>query len=364
MKIQSSSVKMKSNHHYEQKTEEYEKLLYWNRNRQLQFGRKGVELTISDAARKLYENTKNQGSTELCILPVEQEKDFLLEISDKDKYKIALLESMLQALTGRKVKIMVPDKIKLDKASGKRLALLKYHLETQKAQGQNRPMQGWGLEYDYHKSYHETELTSFKAEGIVRTSDGREIQLSVSLNMARSFASSTDISVRAGDALLKDPLVINFDGTAAQLTDTKFQFDLDADGLPDQISFVNPHSGFLTLDRNNDGIINDGTELFGVKTGNGFDELRKLDSDSNEWIDENDPVFDKLRIWIKAETGKDKLIALGEKGVGAIYLGNVETPFNLNSMDNETNGLVRNTGIYLKENGAPGTLQQIDLYVG
>jgi hypothetical protein len=99
------------------------------------------------------------------------------------------------------------------------------------------------------------EQASFAAQGVVKTTDGKEIAFSYELEMERQFHSETHESVRAGDALLKDPLVINFGGTAAQLTDRKFAFDLDADGTKDQIAWVQPGSGFLALDKNGNGAI-------------------------------------------------------------------------------------------------------------
>ena len=54
----------------------------------------------------------------------------------------------------------------------------------------------------------------------------------------------------------------------------------------------------------------------------------------------------------------------GEKGVGAIYLGNVASDFALKSLaTNESQGQVRSTGVFLKENGAVGTMQQVDLAI-
>ena len=68
-------------------------------------------------------------------------------------------------------------------------------------------------------------------------------------------------------------------------------------------------------------MINDGNELFGTKSGDGFKDLAKYDKDRNGWIDEADDIFDDLRIWTKDEQGNDKLLTLKEAGVGAIYLG-------------------------------------------
>lgn len=74
------------------------------------------------------------------------------------------------------------------------------------------------------------------------------------------------------------------------------------------------------MDINGDGKINDGNELFGPKSGNGFSDLAAFDEDGNGWIDENDFVYDKLRIWTKDKYGNDSLLAIGKKGIGAIYL--------------------------------------------
>ena len=203
---------------------------------------------------------------------------------------------------------------------------------------------------------------SFSSEGVIKTQDGKEIDFSVQLNMSREFASQQNISIRAGDVKV-DPLVINYDGNAPSLTNTKYSFDLDSDGNQEQISFTGEGSGFLALDKNSDGKINDGSELFGPQNGDGFSELAKYDSDKNGWIDENDPIFNNLKIWTKDSEGNDKLFAIGEKGIGAIYLGNVDTNFNMKNQNNDSQGEIQKTGIFVKENGSVGTIQHIDLAI-
>jgi hypothetical protein len=220
----------------------------------------------------------------------------------------------------------------------------------------------WGLRYQYHERVTEQEQTHFAATGQVITADGRQLDIELQLNMSRSFISENKRFLEAG-AKLKDPLVINFDGRAAELTQTLFEFDIDADGTSDQIAFVRNNSGFLSLDKNSDGMINDGSELFGALTGNGFEELRAYDADGNGFIDEADAIYDRLRIWVKEPDGSDRLLALGERNVGAIYLGSIDTPFELKDSDNNLQGVVRSTGVFLHEDGKAGTLQQIDLVV-
>lgn len=209
---------------------------------------------------------------------------------------------------------------------------------------------------------YESERTDFATEGKVVTASGKEITFNVEVSMSRSFYEETSSFLDLRSVRLTDPLVINLDTEMATVSDQKFYFDLDADGHEEQISRLHAGSGFLALDRNGDGIINDGSELFGTASGNGFADLAQYDQDGNGWIDEADEIFSKLLIWQKDENGKDILRGLGEAGVGAIYLGNISTEFSLNSeKDNKTNAVVRQTGMFLYENGTAGTMQQIDL---
>ena len=211
--------------------------------------------------------------------------------------------------------------------------------------------------------YHEeAEDTAFRTSGTVRTADGREISFGLELGMSRRFREETKIENITEIVDLTDPLVINLDGNIAGLSDQKFMFDIDADGEEESISYLQGGSGYLALDKNGDGVINDGSELFGTKSGDGFADLAEYDADGNGWIDENDPIFDKLLIWAKDENGKDELYTLKEVGVGAICLQRAATDFSLNSQkDNTQNGQIRSTGIFLYENGNAGTMQQLDL---
>lgn len=211
----------------------------------------------------------------------------------------------------------------------------------------------------YHK---EEEQTTFSTKGMVKTADGREISFNLEVGMSRSFEEYYEETYNTGMVTYCDPLVINLDTNVAQVSDQKFYFDLDQDGEEEEISSLQSGSGFLALDLNGDGVINDGGELFGTKSGNGFADLAKYDSDGNGWIDEADEIWKKLLIWTKDEDGSDKLYHLSDLGVGAIGLGNVSTQFALNSaQDNQHNAMIRNTGIFLYENGTVSTVQHLDL---
>jgi hypothetical protein len=219
-----------------------------------------------------------------------------------------------------------------------------------------------GMRYQSYQMIEEFEQSAFQAQGKVRTRDGREINFSLTLTMSRHYVEQSSLLIEAG-AKLKDPLIINFDGKAAELHSNRFEFDLDADGVADQIHQLVSHSGMLALDKNGDGRINDGRELFGALSGDGFADLAQYDQDGNGFIDQADSVFEQLKVWIKDDQGNDQLLGLTELGVGALYLGSTDTPFDLKGTDNELQGKIRATGVFLTESGSAGTLQQLDLVV-
>ncbi len=116
-------------------------------------------------------------------------------------------------------------------------------------------------------------------------------------------------------------------------------------------------TGFLVLDLNKDGIINDGKELFGPRTGEGFAELSSYDEDANNWIDENDAVYEQLSVWTPDEKGNSSLRSLREKEIGAMYLGNLSSRFDLKGAGNELQGQITKTGVFGHETGVPGIIQ-------
>ncbi len=210
--------------------------------------------------------------------------------------------------------------------------------------------------------YMETESVSFSSTGTVTTADGRNISFNVEIGMSRSFYQyyKEEYNIAQFQRVC-DPLVINLQNDVAILSDQKFFFDIDADGEKDEISMLGSGSGYLALDKNEDGVINDGNELFGPKSGNGFADLAEHDQDGDGWIDEDDDIWSKLKVWCKDENGKDVLYTLREAGVGAICLQNATTDFALSNAENVSQGYLRSTGIFLYENGNVGTVQHLDL---
>lgn len=213
-----------------------------------------------------------------------------------------------------------------------------------------------------HEKTVKSERTEFSAAGVVNTADGRQISLSLNSVMSRQETSETEIGGVKEVVKLKDPLVVNLDGKGVRLAADRFAFDLEGTGRQDDIPAVAAGSGFLVLDANGNGCADSGLELFGTRSGNGFADLAAWDEDRNHWIDENDSVFGKLSLWRGGKDGSP-LESLAQSGVGAIYLGNAATEFSLLDREQQLLGQVRASGIFLREDGTPGVLQQIDLAV-
>ncbi len=211
----------------------------------------------------------------------------------------------------------------------------------------------------------EQEKMEFESSGKVTTDDGRVIDFSMGMSLDRKFLSREheNIMIRKWqDKIdLTDPLVINLEGRTPGLSDMTFEFDLNSDGIKENINFAASGTGFLALDKNNDNVINNGSELFGPATGNGFEELAAFDDDHNMWIDENDAVFSKLSVWTKDAEGRDRIISLKEAGIGAIALEHSATGFDITRTDNRLEGRLKTTGVFLFENGNVGSVHQIDL---
>lgn len=374
MKIESSNIGLTSQHASSRQVTIKESLRAWIGQQRPDFENRASKndsiatplqltvATISAAGKQAAASAKSAADTDAA-----SEAQNVAEQASSDP-KIQLLIGLIEALTGRKIRLFNPNDMKVDdtaQARTQQAAEAARSSQTRQSNGAAPPAQrhGWGVEYDRHESVHESEQTAFAAQGVIKTSDGKEIQFSLSLEMKREFFRESDLSIREGDGVRKDPLVINYNGTSAQLTDTKFSFDLDSDGNAEKISFTGAGSGFLALDKNGNGIIDNGSELFGTQSGNGFADLSAYDIDGNNWIDESDAIYSKLQVWNKNAAGENALNALTKFNVGALYLGNVATPFDLKNSANGLQGQVRSSGIYVREDGSTGTLQQVDLVV-
>jgi len=365
MKIANSNVELSSHHNRVEEHQRREHLTVWRDNeeateitaRQTEASVRTLAASLAEESETLQISQKGQSlQPTKAIVPIDSPEE--TEFTAVDDLKVSILKLLVEHMTGKEIKLTEPGSLQPSDLE----ITAPPSAQEQTAPTPAAETEGFGLIYDYYESHYEGEFTSFSATANVQTQDGKEINIQIELNMSREWFTEQSLNIRAGDAL-KDPLTLNFNGNSAELTETKFSFDLDADGTKEQISFVGPGSGFLALDKNHDNIINDGSELFGPATNNGFNELAAYDQDGNNWIDENDDIYSQLRIWSKDTAGNDQLVALGQQNVGAIYLGHIKTPFLIADQNNEQLGQIRSSGFFINEDGSTGTIQQLDLVV-
>ncbi|WP_026224806.1 hypothetical protein [Methyloversatilis thermotolerans] len=276
-----------------------------------------------------------------------------LEDAFRDDARLTLLVMLIEKITGRPVRFMRASDLP---------ALADAKSASAAAEPGAPAAAEWGMIRETRTEYSEQESTRFAARGTVRTADGRSIEFDLQIDMSRSFSMSTSDTLREGNARLKDPLMLDFAGPASALSDQRFAFDLDADGVKDAVPLPSGR-GMLAFDRNGNGRVDDGRELFGPLSGDGFAELAALDDDGNGWLDEADAAFGRLMVWQPDASGAGTLTSLSRAGIGAFYLGRVDTPFSVRNAANDTLGEVRATSVYLNEDGSAGTVSQVDLSV-
>lgn len=284
-----------------------------------------------------------------------------MEISHEDRLRLEIISGLHEAMTGKSLKVKVglatPSEESGSTATSQQLT------QTEVAElnlGREAPSTSIELFRSY--SAKESETTRYSAQGDILTTDGKRIQLDMYLEMSRSVETNQRLQMTMGGRL-HDPLVINFDGGSAELRNARYEFDLDANGEVELIPGLRGDRAFIALDKNNDGMINDGSELFGATTGDGFAELAAYDTDGNGFIDEGDEVYDQLKLWIPTADG-GQLYDMSSRDVGAIYVSGTSTEFSVSSGFTENRlGVIRSTSFFLSESGGSGTVQHVDLSI-
>lgn len=279
-------------------------------------------------------------------------------LSAEDKIKKKIIELLLEQLTNKKDKVhLYPNNDhykKVDKSEN--------NPYTQNIQSENL----WGFIYESKEEYYQKSSVEFSTQATIQTSTG-EINIDLSFSYTQEFYEVHKTRIQMGTANFEDPLLINYKGNKNAFDniskEMNFEFDINSDGTKEKIPQLKDGSGFLALDKNNNGKIDNGSELFGPSTGDGFQELSKYDEDKNNWIDENDSIFKDLRVWEKNENGDNSLISLNQAGVGAIYLASVATNFNYSKSIGDDNAQLKQSSFFLKENGEAGLITSVDFVI-
>lgn len=291
--------------------------------------------------------------------------DYIYEsqLTDKSKYssvsKIKNTESLPKIDESLTPKEQVA-KFLLEYIFGVKIQVNFYKTYEKEKQKELVKTQSWNSNFEIQKievnQSYESETVDFSAQGSIKTNTGQLIEFNLSLQLKREFYSEI-LQVQSNK---KDPLVFNLTNSGVQLSDNQYKFDIDADGSEDSIFFPRTGSGFLVIDLNNNKRIDDGRELLGAISGNAISDLKKFDQNNNDWIDEQDDVYSKLKLWEKTISGKDLLSSLKDKDIGAIYLNLAKTPIKIQD-GLSSKGEITHSGIFVKENGLVSPFHKINL---
>ncbi len=169
----------------------------------------------------------------------------------------------------------------------------------------------------------------------------------------------------------RDPLTLDLDTdgleTVALNPTNPIYFDHDGDGVATATGWISPDDGFLALDRNANGTIDSGQELFGDATlipdgaggertaVDGFEALSAQDTNLDGVVDANDTNFANLRIWqdlnSDAISQSNELFTLTQKGIASINVGKTE-----NNTILPNGNVIADLGSYTKTDGTTATL--------
>lgn len=165
----------------------------------------------------------------------------------------------------------------------------------------------------------------------------------------------------------RDPLIIDLGETGIELRSLEHgvNFDLDNNGFAEKTAWIGTEDGFLALDRNCNGSIDNGGELFGdqvilkdgSKSESGFEALAELDDNGDGIIDNKDSAFANLRVWIDAnhngKSDSNELKTLNETGIISISLEHSEVSI----VDEETGArIAESASVTINKNGAVSTV--------
>lgn len=218
---------------------------------------------------------------------------------------------------------------------------------SQAQQAVAQPQQaGWGLEYDLHERTVEVQTASLSVEAELTLVDGRSLAFSLDWSQTRVHIEERSVHLALGDAVLKDPLILDLDGDGISFGDRLAQIDVDSDGEQDTVAAPGGGDRILALDG----------AILGGASGRAFSDLSALDQDGNGWIDAGDAAYDRLQLWDGLHFS-----GLEAGGVAAIATASVALPFEHRDADGGLQAVGRRGGVYLREDGSAGAVAQVDL---
>ena len=149
------------------------------------------------------------------------------------------------------------------------------------------------------------------------------------------FSTAQTVALTFGSPIVLD---LNGDGISTQSVENGVKFDLFGVGQKVSSGWVSGGDGLLVMDRNNDGSINGGLELFGEgtalasgkKAANGYVALAEIDSNGDGKVSSGDAYFSELMVWVDGDSDgvsqKSELHTLASLGITELDLKSQTSP--------------------------------------
>ena len=169
-----------------------------------------------------------------------------------------------------------------------------------------------------------------------------------------------------------DPLILDLDGdgldTVGASSTSPILFDHDNDGIQTGTGWVNAEDGFLVFDRNGNGAIDNGSELFGDatdlyaggKAADGFAALAQEDSNHDGKVDSQDAHWSQLRVW--RDLNQDGVSQANELfGLDQLGIAGIHTAATANSQTLANGNQIADLGSFVRTDGSTGRMGDVAL---
>lgn len=208
---------------------------------------------------------------------------------------------------------------------------------------------------------HEQHL-NYQVQGKFNIND-QELTLNYSLSLSSKSVSYSKVEISA--AALKDPIIVQFGSQGIGEIKGQKDFAINEDNILDELPIFSGDVGYLVYDKNNNQQADDGSELFGPKTGQGFIELAQLDSNKNGFIDVEDQHFDQLYLWQPSDDNNptEQWLSLKDAKIQAISLSAISTPFDFYDQQGKVQAQLRQSSFAISENGLGRGVHQVDVRI-
>ncbi|MBK8570451.1 MAG: hypothetical protein IPN81_11155 [Nitrosomonadales bacterium] len=168
----------------------------------------------------------------------------------------------------------------------------------------------------------------------------------------------------------RDPLVLDLDGDGIETlpinTTTPLMFDLDNTGVKKSVGWIKSDDGFVVLDRNANGTIDSGAELFGDATplsgggtaADGFAALAQFDTNLDGQMTAADSAFANLRVW--RDLNQNGLSEAGELStLTSLNITSINVAASSHTITVSNGNLITDQGSYTWGDGTVGTAGEI-----